>query len=43
MKFVIGISLLVVSVFFLAPTIPEAPAGFDNKSNGLGPLCVPTR
>jgi hypothetical protein len=66
MKFVIGISLLVVSVFFLAPALPEAPAGFDNKSNGLvddatptadqakfeetealsnglGPLCMPTR
>jgi CxxC motif-containing protein (DUF1111 family) len=35
MKFVIGISLLVVSVFLFAPPFPEAPTGFDNKSNGL--------
>jgi hypothetical protein len=35
MKFLIGISLLVVSVFFFAPPLPEAPTGFDNKTNGL--------
>src|SRR5713226_408794 len=35
MKLLIGISLLVASVFFFAPPLPEAPAGFDNKTNGL--------
>jgi CxxC motif-containing protein (DUF1111 family) len=35
MKFLIGLSLLAISVFFFAPILPEAPAGFDNKSNGL--------
>jgi CxxC motif-containing protein (DUF1111 family) len=35
MKVLIGISLLVVSFFFFAPPLPEAPTGFDNKSNGL--------
>jgi CxxC motif-containing protein (DUF1111 family) len=34
MKFLIGLSVLVVSVFF-APVLPEAPSGFDNKSNGI--------
>jgi len=27
--------LLAISVFFFAPVLPEAPTGFDNKSNGL--------
>jgi CxxC motif-containing protein (DUF1111 family) len=35
MKLLIGLSLLAISVFFFAPILPEAPAGFDNKSNGL--------
>ena len=35
MKVLIGLSLLAISVFFLAPVFPEAPTGFDNKSNGL--------
>jgi hypothetical protein len=35
LRFVIGISLLVVSLFLLAPLLPEAPTGFDNKINGL--------
>jgi CxxC motif-containing protein (DUF1111 family) len=35
MKLLIGLSLLAISVFFLAPVVHEAPSGFDNKSNGL--------
>jgi CxxC motif-containing protein (DUF1111 family) len=35
MKLLIGLSVLAISVFFFAPILPEAPAGFDNKSNGL--------
>src|SRR6195256_848692 len=35
MKVLIGLSLLTISVFFLAPVFPEAPSGFGNKSNGL--------
>jgi CxxC motif-containing protein (DUF1111 family) len=35
MKLFIGLSVLVISVFFFAPVLPEAPSGFDNKSNGL--------
>src|SRR5437879_6983955 len=35
MKFLVGISLLAVSVLFFAPPLPEAPSGFDNKTNGL--------
>jgi len=35
MKLSIGISLLAVSVLLLAPPFPEAPAGFDNKTNGM--------
>jgi CxxC motif-containing protein (DUF1111 family) len=35
MKLLIGLSLLAISVFFLAPVLHEAPSGFDNKSNGL--------
>src|SRR5712691_2479445 len=35
MKLLIGLSLLAIAVFSLAPPLPEAPTGFDNKSNGL--------
>src|SRR6266705_462434 len=35
MKLSIGISLLAVTVLLLAPPFPEAPAGFDNKTNGM--------
>lgn len=35
MKTLAGISFLVVWAFFFAPTLPEAPTGFDNKTNGL--------
>jgi CxxC motif-containing protein (DUF1111 family) len=35
MKLLIGVSVLLVSVFFFAPVLPEAPSGFDNKTNGL--------
>src|SRR5260370_13125563 len=35
MKLFVGISLLAVSVLFFAPPFPEAPTGFDNKTNGL--------
>src|SRR6266581_2010936 len=35
MKLSIGISLLAVTVLLLAPPFPEAPDGFDNKTNGM--------
>jgi CxxC motif-containing protein (DUF1111 family) len=35
MRLLIGVSLLAISAFFFAPVFPEAPTGFDNKSNGL--------
>jgi CxxC motif-containing protein (DUF1111 family) len=35
MKLLIALSVLAISVFFFAPALPEAPSGFDNKSNGL--------
>jgi CxxC motif-containing protein (DUF1111 family) len=35
MKLLVGMSLLTVSVLFFAPPLPEAPTGFDNKTNGL--------
>jgi CxxC motif-containing protein (DUF1111 family) len=35
MKALLGISLAATAVFLLASTLPEAPAGFDNKTNGL--------
>lgn len=35
MKVLIGISFVVVSAFFFAPALPEAPTSFDNKTNGL--------
>ena len=35
MKSLVGVSLLASALFFFTPPLPEAPAGFDNKSNGL--------
>lgn len=35
MKTLLGISLVAIVVFLLASTLPEAPTGFDNKTNGL--------
>jgi CxxC motif-containing protein (DUF1111 family) len=35
MKLLIGVSVLLISVFFFAPILPEAPSGFDDKTNGL--------
>ncbi len=35
MKVLIGLSLLAITLFSLASTLPEAPVGFDNKTNGL--------
>jgi CxxC motif-containing protein (DUF1111 family) len=35
MKLLVGISVLAVSVLFFAPPFPEAPTGFDDKTNGL--------
>src|SRR6201998_310398 len=35
MKILVAVSLLVIAVFSLAATLPEAPTGFDNKTNGL--------
>jgi CxxC motif-containing protein (DUF1111 family) len=35
MKLLFGIPVLAIAFFFFAPTLPEAPVGFDNKTNGL--------
>jgi CxxC motif-containing protein (DUF1111 family) len=35
MRLLIGLCVLLISAFFFAPVLPEAPSGFDNKSNGL--------
>jgi CxxC motif-containing protein (DUF1111 family) len=35
MKILIGIPVLLLSLFLFAPILPEAPMGFDNKSNGM--------
>jgi CxxC motif-containing protein (DUF1111 family) len=35
MKLFIALSVLAISAFFFAPIFPEAPSGFDNRSNGL--------
>src|SRR5260370_39594513 len=35
MKLLIGVFVLLISVFFFAPILPEAPSGLDNKANGL--------
>jgi CxxC motif-containing protein (DUF1111 family) len=35
MKTVVGIAVLCLSLFAVAAPLPEAPTGFDNKSNGI--------
>ncbi len=35
MKLVFGVPVLALAVCALAATFPEAPTGFDNKSNGI--------
>jgi len=35
MKVLFGLPLLAIAVFLFAPPLPEAPTGFDNKTNGL--------
>jgi CxxC motif-containing protein (DUF1111 family) len=35
MKILVAVSLPVLAAFSLAATLPEAPTGFDNKTNGL--------
>ena len=35
MKLFMSLSLLMLSVFLFASPLPEAPSGFDNKTNGL--------
>ncbi len=35
MKTLIGVPILATAFFFFAPPLPEAPTGFDNKTNGL--------
>jgi CxxC motif-containing protein (DUF1111 family) len=35
MKVLAGLSLLAIALFALASTLPEAPTGFDNKTNGF--------
>jgi CxxC motif-containing protein (DUF1111 family) len=35
MKLLFGITLLALAVYVFASTLPEAPTGFDNKTNGL--------
>src|SRR5258707_11995271 len=35
MKLLMALSVLAISAFFFAPALPEAPSGFDNKSNRL--------
>src|SRR5712671_4571625 len=35
MRILIAIPVLLLSFFFFASTLPEAPVGFDNKTNGL--------
>lgn len=35
MKLLYGIPLLALTAFFFASTLPEAPTGFDNKTNGM--------
>jgi CxxC motif-containing protein (DUF1111 family) len=35
MKILIGISLLAAALLFAGSPLPEAPTGFDNKTNGL--------
>ena len=35
MKLLIGVALLLIALYSVAPTLPDAPTGFDNKTNGL--------
>jgi CxxC motif-containing protein (DUF1111 family) len=35
MKILIGIPALLLALFFVAPPLPDATTGFDNKSNGM--------
>ncbi len=35
MKPLLGIAVLAAAVYFFASALPEAPAGFDNKTNGM--------
>ncbi len=35
MKALVGVSRLVITLFLLAAPLPEAPSGFDNKTNGV--------
>src|SRR5881397_2807810 len=35
MKLLMSLSLLILSVFLFASPLPEAPSGFDNKTNGM--------
>src|SRR5229473_6840285 len=35
MKVLFGVPLLAIALFLFAPPLPEAPSGFDNKTNGL--------
>ena len=35
MKFLLSVPVLALAFFFFAPILPEAPTGFDNKTNGL--------
>src|SRR5712675_1758370 len=35
MKALFGLPLLAIVLFLFAPSLPEAPSGFDNKTNGL--------
>jgi len=35
MKIIFGVPALAIAVYFFASTLPEAPTGFDNKTNGM--------
>src|SRR5215472_13616931 len=35
MKLLLGVPVLAVAAYFLAPSASEAPTGFDNKTNGI--------
>jgi CxxC motif-containing protein (DUF1111 family) len=35
MKVLIGIPAILLGLFLAAPSLPDAPTGFDNKSNGM--------
>src|SRR6201984_2747666 len=40
MKPFLGVPVLAVAVYFLAPSASEAPTGFDNQSNGRGDVAT---